>query len=121
MHILLRYTYQLVHLFAKKYLIMLLLSFAITLNAKPLIHELYIIIPGPIGGGWDTTARLVGDALADTGLIEKPTYHNYKGAGRWRGFEKFISDPHLKMESWFNPLPLFLESYLVYIEKATKI
>ncbi len=71
-----------------------------------------------MGGGWDSTARLVGDALADTGLIEKPTYHNYKGAGGWRGFEKFISDPHLKNGIMVQSSPIIFRKLLGIYRKG---
>jgi len=46
------------------------------LQAKERIH---IIIPGGAGGGWDTTARSVGDALSRTGIVGNASFENLSG------------------------------------------
>jgi len=55
----------------------LLLSFQSALG----IERIHIIIPGGAGGGWDTTARGVGDALARSGIVETSSYENISGGG----------------------------------------
>ena len=42
-------------------------------------ERLHILIPGGAGGGWDTTARGVGDALARSGLVPRASYENMSG------------------------------------------
>ncbi len=44
-------------------------------------ERLHILIPGGAGGGWDTTARGVGDALARSGTVETASYENISGGG----------------------------------------
>ena len=43
------------------------------------LERLHILIPGGAGGGWDTTARGVGDALARSGLVPRASYENMSG------------------------------------------
>ncbi len=45
------------------------------------VEEIHFIIPGGAGGGWDGTARGVGKALRDSGLLEKASYENMSGGG----------------------------------------
>lgn len=43
------------------------------------IERLHILIPGGAGGGWDTTARGVGEALMRSGLVPRASYENMSG------------------------------------------
>lgn len=43
--------------------------------------EIHFLIPGGAGGGWDTTARGVGQVLVDTDLISNASYENMSGGG----------------------------------------
>lgn len=45
------------------------------------LERLHILIPGGAGGGWDMTARGVGDALARSGLVDTSSYENISGGG----------------------------------------
>ncbi len=42
-------------------------------------ERVHMLIPGGAGGGWDTTARGVGEALARSGLVETSSYENMSG------------------------------------------
>ena len=42
---------------------------------------IHFLVPGGAGGGWDTTARGVGQVLIDTGLIDNVSYENMSGGG----------------------------------------
>ena len=48
------------------------------------LAELHIIIPGGPGGGWDTTARSVGEALMKSGLESRTSFQNMSGGGGGR-------------------------------------
>ena len=43
------------------------------------VERLHILIPGGAGGGWDSTARGVGDALTRSGLVPRTSYENMSG------------------------------------------
>ena len=44
-------------------------------------QDIHFLIPGGAGGGWDGTARGVGQVLVDTGLIDNASYENMSGGG----------------------------------------
>ncbi|MDJ0758454.1 MAG: tripartite tricarboxylate transporter substrate-binding protein [Woeseiaceae bacterium] len=44
-------------------------------------ERLHILIPGGAGGGWDTTARAVGEGLRRSGLVPAVSYENRSGGG----------------------------------------
>lgn len=41
--------------------------------------RVHLLIPGGAGGGWDTTARGVGEALSRSGLVDSASYENMSG------------------------------------------
>jgi putative tricarboxylic transport membrane protein len=43
------------------------------------LERLHILIPGGAGGGWDTTARGVGEALIRSGQVPRVSYENMSG------------------------------------------
>ena len=45
------------------------------------IEKIHFIIPGGAGGGWDGTARGVGEALKKSNLIKEVSYENMSGGG----------------------------------------
>ena len=54
-------------------------------QAKPAEEDvLHILIPSGKGGGWDTTARAVGEILNTSHLIHQIEYENFTGAGGGR-------------------------------------
>lgn len=44
-------------------------------------ERVHFVIPGGAGGGWDSTARGIGEALARSGLVETASYENISGGG----------------------------------------
>ena len=53
-------------------------------------ERLHFLIPGGAGGGWDTTARGVGESLARSGLVEVASYENISGGGGSRAMSHLI-------------------------------
>jgi len=43
--------------------------------------SVHFIVPGGAGGGWDTTARAVGEALTTSGILDSASYENLSGGG----------------------------------------
>ncbi len=64
----------------------LLLSGAMASAAE----RVHFLVPGGAGGGWDTTARGVGEALSRSGLIEVASYENLSGGGGSRAMAHLI-------------------------------
>ncbi|MEM1189327.1 MAG: tripartite tricarboxylate transporter substrate-binding protein [Pseudomonadota bacterium] len=68
-------------------LTIVLVCFSNTGHADGRIH---FLIPGGAGGGWDTTARGVGEALARSGLVDVASYENLSGGGGSRAMAHLI-------------------------------
>lgn len=45
------------------------------------MDKIHFLIPGGAGGGWDGTARGVGEALKESGLVGTVTFENMSGGG----------------------------------------
>lgn len=57
--------------------------------AKP-IDSIHFLIPAGPGGGWDSTARGVGEALTKTGLITTASFENMSGGSGSRAMSHLI-------------------------------
>ncbi len=53
-------------------------------------EALHLLIPGAAGGGWDRTARGVGEALTASGLVNRVSFENLSGGGGARGIAHLI-------------------------------
>lgn len=60
-----------------------LFPLVLVLNSSLLFADerIHLVVPGGAGGGWDTTARGVGDALARSGLVTTASFENISGGG----------------------------------------
>jgi len=54
------------------------------------ISRLHFLVPGGAGGGWDSTARAVGEALRRSALTERVSYENRSGGGGGVAIAHFI-------------------------------
>jgi len=63
------------------------LFFCGTAYCKDRVH---FLIPGGAGGGWDMTARAVGESLSRSGIIETASYENLSGGGGSRAIAHLI-------------------------------
>lgn len=52
--------------------------------------EIHFLIPGGPGGGWDTTARGVGEALVKSKIKESASFENMSGGGGGRAIASLI-------------------------------
>ncbi len=70
--------------------------------------QLHLLIPGGAGGGWDRTARAVGQALSASGLAEV-RYENLSGGGGGKAIAHLIEldDPNMWM---VNSTPIVVRS-----------
>jgi len=60
---------------------LLLLVCAPAASAAEPVDRLHLLVPGGAGGGWDATARGVGRALNQSGLVDQISFENLSGAG----------------------------------------
>ena len=54
------------------------------------IDKIHFLIPGGAGGGWDGTARGVGEALTKSGLVGIASYENMSGGGGGKAIAHLI-------------------------------
>lgn len=60
------------------------------------LERLHILIPGGAGGGWDSTARGVGEALQSSGLVTTVSYENQSGGGGGKAIAQMIESADQK-------------------------
>ena len=58
-----------------------------------LLEEVHFLIPAGPGGGWDGTARGIGNALRQSGLVTKVSYQNLSGGGGGRATQRSPTPP----------------------------
>ena len=77
--------------------------------ATPQIERIHFLIPGAAGGGWDRTARGVGQALTQSGLVGTARYENMSGGGGAKGIAHVIelNDPTMLL---VNSTPIVIRS-----------
>lgn len=87
--------------------LLLLLSAA----ASPAAERLHLLIPAGPGGGLDTTARALGNALQAAGLRSPVSYENMTGGGGGRAMAHFIETAPRQQEALLvNSTPLIVRS-----------
>ena len=81
--------------------------------------QIHFLIPGGAGGGWDRTARAVGQVLIDTKLVSSATYENMSGGGGARGIAHTIekNDPNLLL---INSTPIVVRSLQNFLPQTYK-
>ena len=56
------------------------------------MDKVHFLIPGGAGGGWDGTARGVGEALKESGLVETVTFENMSGGGGGKALNYIVEN-----------------------------
>jgi putative tricarboxylic transport membrane protein len=94
--------------------IALFFSFCIIFCASQPVYaleRLHIIIPGGAGGGWDTTGRGVGEALARSGLVPRASYENLSGGDGSKAIAYLIETADRQTETLMvSSTPIVLKS-----------
>ena len=100
--------------FVRLMVLLVLVCFAVPVNmvfAAADVEEIHFIIPGGAGGGWDGTARGVGKALRDAGLIEKASYENMSGGGGGKALNHLITTADRQQGTMLvNSTPIIIRS-----------
>jgi putative tricarboxylic transport membrane protein len=79
--------------------------------ADPLMSEVHFLIPAGPGGGWDGTARGVGLALNQSGLVADVSYENLSGGGGGRAIAKLIETKSRQQNTLLiNSTPIVVRS-----------
>lgn len=93
-------------------ILLCLLSVSITLafNAETL-ERIHFLIPAGPGGGWDGTARGIGEALVKSGISDNVSYENLSGGGGGRAIAKLIETADRQQNTLLiNSSPMVIRS-----------
>ncbi|HHZ92299.1 TPA: tripartite tricarboxylate transporter substrate binding protein [Candidatus Poribacteria bacterium] len=89
--------------------VFLLVSHCVT--AETQIHRIHFLIPGGAGGGWDGTARGVGEALTKSNLIKRASYQNMSGGGGGRAIAHLVKTAKRQQDTLMvNSTPIIIRS-----------
>jgi putative tricarboxylic transport membrane protein len=76
-----------------------------------LLDEVHFLIPAGPGGGWDGTARGVGEALTRSGLVTDVSFENLSGGGGGRAIAKLIETKQRQQNTLLiNSTPIVVRS-----------
>jgi putative tricarboxylic transport membrane protein len=91
--------------------VMLMLALLVSPVTGSDVKELHFLIPGGAGGGWDDTARGVGKALLDSGLLEQASFENMSGGGGGKALNHLISTAERQEKTLLvNSTPIIIRS-----------
>ncbi|MAI42265.1 MAG: tripartite tricarboxylate transporter substrate binding protein [Candidatus Azotimanducaceae bacterium] len=90
--------------------LVILLIFTSSASTEPL-ERIHFLIPAGPGGGWDGTARGVGEALIKSGLMAEVSFENLSGGGGGKAIAKFIETaPRQKNTLLISSTPIIVRS-----------
>ena len=86
-------------------------TFAGQVYADTEIDKIHFLIPAGAGGGWDGTARGVGEALTKSKLIKRASYQNMSGGGGGKGIAYLIKTARRQQGTLLvNSTPILIRS-----------
>lgn len=91
---------------------LLLLCFSLpALAADPIMEKVHFLIPAGPGGGWDGTARGIGEAMRTAGLVNEVSYENLSGGSGGRAIAKLIETADRQQDTLLiNSTPIVVRS-----------
>lgn len=79
--------------------------------ASSSVEYIHFLIPGGAGGGWDGTARGVGEALKKSGLVKKTSFENMSGGGGGKAIAHIIETASKQKNTiMVNSTPIVIRS-----------
>lgn len=75
------------------------------------VESIHFLIPGGAGGGWDGTARGVGEALQKSGLVGQTSFENMSGGGGGKAIAHIIETASKQQNTMMvNSTPIVIRS-----------
>jgi len=75
------------------------------------VESVHFLIPGGAGGGWDGTARGVGEALKKSNLVEETSFENMSGGGGGKAIAHLIETASKQKNTiMVNSTPIVIRS-----------
>lgn len=75
------------------------------------VEKIHFLIPGGAGGGWDGTARGVGEALKKSGLVAETSFENMSGGGGGKAIAYLIETAKKQQNTLMvNSTPIVIRS-----------
>ncbi|MCW7553040.1 tripartite tricarboxylate transporter substrate-binding protein [Endozoicomonas gorgoniicola] len=75
------------------------------------IDKTHFLVPGGAGGGWDSTARGIGEAMNRSGILERVSYENMSGGGGGRAIAYLIETAQRQQGTLMvNSTPIVIRS-----------
>jgi putative tricarboxylic transport membrane protein len=82
-----------------------------TTSVASSVEKIHFLIPGGAGGGWDGTARGVGEALQKSKLVEQVSYENMSGGGGGKAIAYMIETASKQQDTLMvNSTPIVIRS-----------
>ena len=89
----------------------LLIHSGCVLGAPDTLDEIHFLIPAGPGGGWDGTARGMGEAMVKSGLVANVSFENLSGGGGGRAIAKLVETAARQQNTlMINSTPLVVRS-----------
>lgn len=85
---------------------------ALSDSASPdILSDIHFLIPAGPGGGWDGTARGMGEAMLKSGLVSNVSFENLSGGGGGRAIAKLIETASRQQNTlMINSTPMVVRS-----------
>lgn len=75
------------------------------------VESIHFLVPGGAGGGWDGTARGVGEALQKSGLVGQTSFENMSGGGGGKAIAHLIETASRQQNTLMvNSTPIVIRS-----------
>lgn len=82
-----------------------------TTSVASSVEKIHFLIPGGAGGGWDGTARGVGEALKKSGLVKETSFENMSGGGGGKAIAYIIETAKKQKHTLMvNSTPIVIRS-----------
>jgi putative tricarboxylic transport membrane protein len=82
-----------------------------TTSVASSVEKIHFLIPGGAGGGWDGTARGVGEALQKSKLVDQVSYENMSGGGGGKAIAYMIETASKQQDTLMvNSTPIVIRS-----------